>query len=380
MDINTSILLKDYTAMHLGGPARFMAEVTTKEDLVGVIERAQAQNLPFFVLGDGSNVIATDEGYEGVIILNRIAGFEVIEDTRYATKIKIGAGEEWDGVVERTVGMLLSGIEGLSGIPGRTGATPVQNVGAYGQEIADTFVELEAYDLTTKTFVTLTKEQCGFGYRTSIFKPIRDRKYIIVSVTLLLAKEEPQPPFYESLQKYLDDKAVTYFTVKVIRDAVLAIRETKLPNPTLLPNSGSFFKNPIIERWQLNDIQTKYPDVPFYEMADDTFKIPAGWLIETAGMKGHASHGFKTFETNALVIVNETGTSYKDLELFKAEIVNKVLELFRLKLEQEPELLEPISVSEEKVQPANAIRRQERPLLHQNEPTEDKSSASGSYF
>ncbi|EDK72329.1 UDP-N-acetylenolpyruvoylglucosamine reductase [candidate division TM7 genomosp. GTL1] len=253
--------------------------------------------------------------------------------------LKIGAGEDWDSVVERSVTMGLSGIEALSAIPGTAGATPVQNVGAYGQEIASTLTELEAYDMKEKRFVVLKNADCGFAYRYSIFKSTENRRYIITSITLKLSRIAPQPPFYDSLQKYLDEHNITYFTPQVIRDAVIAIRKVKLPNPVLTPNTGSFFKNPIIEEWLLNELRKTYDDIPSYTMADGRFKVPAGWLIEHADLKGYAAHGMRVYDKNALVLINESASSYKDLEAFREEIINKVRDQFRITLEQEPELL-----------------------------------------
>jgi UDP-N-acetylmuramate dehydrogenase len=339
MDIQTGVPLKEHTTMQLGGPARFMVTVETPEELAAVIERGQKQNLPIFVLGGGSNIIARDYGFAGIIVRNRIPGFETLSDDGTYVTLKIGAGEEWDSVVARSVEMGLSGIEALSAIPGTTGATPVQNVGAYGQEIANTLQSLEAYDMKEHRFVSLSHADCSFAYRYSIFKSTENRRYIITNITLKLSRIAPKPPFYASLQKYLDDHSITYFTPQVIRDAVVAIRKEKLPNPALLPNTGSFFKNPIIEEWILNDLKKQYDDIPSYAMADGTFKVPAGWLIEHAELKGYAAHGFKIYEKNALVIINESATSYNDLELFRQEIIDKVRDQFRITLEQEPELL-----------------------------------------
>jgi len=339
MEVHTGVPLKQHTTMQLGGPARFMVTVSTADELQTTVKQTQAKHIPWFVLGGGSNIIARDKGFDGLIIRNRITGFETLSDDGVHVTLKIGAGENWDSVVERTVTMGLSGIEALSAIPGTAGATPVQNVGAYGQEVADTFVELEAYDAQEQRFVILSKLDCGFAYRYSIFKSTTNRRYIITNITLRLSRIAPQPPFYTSLQKYLDDHAINYFTPQVIRDAVVAIRKEKLPNPTLTPNAGSFFKNPIIEQWLLNDLRKKYDDIPSYEMADGTYKIPAGWLIEHANLKSYAAHGMKIYEKNALVIVNESATSYDDLAAFRDEIINKVRDQYRITLEQEPELL-----------------------------------------
>jgi UDP-N-acetylmuramate dehydrogenase len=325
--------------MKLGGPARFMATATTPADLAAIVQSAKQHDLPFFVLGGGSNIVVRDEGFAGMIILNRIAGFEILSQKDGDTVIKIGAGENWDATVARTVEMNLSGIEAMSAIPGMVGATPVQNVGAYGQEIADTLVELEAYDTTSEQFVILRNEDCGFSYRNSIFKDPSKRSHIITSITLRLSQDAPKPPFYDSLQKYLDAHSVTYYTPAVIREAVTAIRADKLPDPSIYPNTGSFFRNPIIEKWQHDDLLKEYPDMPSYPMGDDHVKIPAGWLIEQAGMKGHDGHGMRTHDKNALVIVNVSAEHYADLEAFRDEIIGAVRDKFRIHLEQEPEIL-----------------------------------------
>lgn len=340
MNALTNVPLKDYTTMQLGGPARFIVEVTTPEEVRATVLKAKENHLPLFVMGGGSNIIARDEGFNGIILLNRIPGFTVLNDDGAIATIKIGAGENWDATVARTVDMGLSGIETMSAIPGTVGATPVQNVGAYGQEISNTLRSLEAYDIAEDRFVSLSNEDCNFSYRNSIFKATMDRRYIILSLTLELHYAAPQPPFYASLQTYLDENNITYYSPQVIRDAVIEVRRSKLPNPTLMPNTGSFFKNPIIEQWQLEELEKTYGGkVPQFKMADGRYKVPAGWLIEQAELKGYANHGMKTFEKNALVLVNETATSYADLAAFREEIINKVRDQFRITLEQEPEEL-----------------------------------------
>lgn len=336
MDIHTNIPLKNYTTMKLGGNTRFMAEAFSPQDISMICHNATNQKLPIFVIGGGSNVIAKDDGFNGIVIRMRIPGFTVINDDLNSTTIKIGAGEDWDSVVKRVVDMNLSGIEAMSAIPGTTGAAPVQNVGAYGQEIADTLQSLEAYDTQTDQFVSLQSADCGFAYRTSIFRESAKGRYIITSITLKLSKNQPQPPFYESLQKYLDEHNIKIFTVKTIRDAVIEIRKNKLPDPKILANSGSFFKNAIVESWQIDDLKKANPDIPIYEMADGRYKIPTGWLIEKAGLKGQLLHGMRVYNQNALVLVNESATSYNDLANARNEIIGKVRDMFRVQIEQEP--------------------------------------------
>lgn len=336
MDVHTNIPLKNYLSMKLGGPARFMTTVTTPEELAQACKNALSQGIPFFILGGGSNVIARDEGFNGIIIRNRILGFEVVHDDAASTTVKIGAGENWDEAVAKLVTMGLSGVEAMSAIPGTIGAAPVQNVGAYGQEIADTLISLEAYDTKSDKFVTLMNEDCGFSYRHSIFRGDQTNRYGIVNVTLRLYKASPQPPFYDALQRYLDDNSITLYTAATIRDAVTAIRQEKLPDPVRTPNTGSFFKNAVIERWQLDDLRKTWPDIPSYDLGDKQVKIPTGWLIEQTGLKGQVLHGMKVHDKNALVLINESAASYADLDAARTEIIGKVRDMFRIQIEQEP--------------------------------------------
>ena len=336
MDIHTDIPLKNYVTMRLGGNARFMTDIHSSAEVAQIVQKAAAQNLHMYVLGGGSNTVVRDEGFDGLVLRNRIPGFEVVADTASDTTIKIGAGEDWDSVVKRTVDMNLIGIECLSAIPGTAGAAPVQNIGAYGQEVAETLVSLEAYDIQDGQHVTLTNEQCGFSYRHSIFRGESAGRYIITSITLRLYKAAPQPPFYKAVQDYLDTNNVTLYTAKALRDAVMAIRKEKLPDPKERPNNGSFFKNAIVEDWQLSDLRAEYPDVPTYDMPDGRFKVPTGWLIEQTGLKGQLLHGMRVHDKNALVLINESAASYADLAAARDEIIGAVRDTFRIIIEQEP--------------------------------------------
>ena len=337
MQTQYNIPLSELTTMRLGGPVQSIITVNTADELAEVVN--QLGNTPFFVLGGGSNVIAHDEGFAGTIILNRILGFEVIRQDMQHAEVRIGAGENWDTVVERLASMGLSGCEAMSAIPGTAGATPVQNVGAYGQEIADTLVELEAYDTKTDSFITLKNTDCHFTYRNSIFKDPTTRHHIITSIVLRLNKTTMRPPFYASLQKYLDEHEITDYSPQAIRAAVSAIRAVKLPDPKQVANTGSFFKNPIVDSITADQIIKLWPELPHFPAGDGMVKLAAGWLIEQAKLKGYAAHGFKTYENNALVVVNESAHSYAELQAFKNEIIERVLEKFGVTLEQEPETL-----------------------------------------
>ncbi len=336
MDVMTNVSLKQYTTMKLGGEARYMATADFADDVVSLYRNARKENLPIFVLGGGSNVITHDEVFEGIVLLNKIKGFEVISETDETTDVKIGAGEVWDEVVEKAIGLGLQGIEAMSGIPGTAGAAPVQNVGAYGQEIADTLISLEAYDSKTDTIVTISADECDFSYRNSIFRDKEKGRYCILNITLRLNKAEPKPPYYASLQKYIDENDIREVNLSVIRVAVLNIRSEKLPDPAELPSAGSFFKNALVEKWKLEELQREYSDIPNYAMSDGRYKIPTGWLIDKAGLRGYRSHGMRVYEKNALVLVNDSATGYDDLAAIREEIVQIVFDKFGIKIEQEP--------------------------------------------
>jgi len=336
MDVMTNISLKQYTTMKLGGETRFMVTADSPGDVVSLYRNAKNENLSIFVLGSGSNVITHDEVFEGIVLLNKIKGFEVISETDETTNVKIGAGEVWDEVVEKAIRLGLQGVEAMSGIPGTAGAAPVQNVGAYGQEIADTLISLEAYDSKTDTIVTISANECDFSYRNSIFRDKEKGRYCILSITLRLNKTEPKPPYYASLQKYIDENDIREVNLSVIRVAVLNIRSEKLPDPAELPSAGSFFKNALVEKWKLEELQKEYSDIPNYAMSDGRYKIPTGWLIDKAGLRGYRSHGMRVYEKNALVLVNDSATGYDDLAAIREEIMQIVFDKFGIKIEQEP--------------------------------------------
>ena len=336
MNMRTNVPFSELTTMRIGGPARFLAEATTVQELVDLYRNAKRLNQKVLTIGGGSNLIVRDEGFDGLVIKNLIPGFEVLARDSQSQTIKIGAGENWDKVVERTVQMGLSGIEALSAIPGVAGAAPIQNIGAYGQEIADTLTFVEAYDSQTDTMVSLSWEDCGFSYRHSVFRGSAQGRFAITAIVLKLYEKSPQPPFYAALEKYFADRNITDFTLDAVRAAVIDIRTDKLPDPVKFPNSGSFFKNAIVETWQSNALLEKYSDMPTYRMGDEHFKIPTGWLIETADLKGELLHGMRVHTGNALVLINESATSYADLASARDEIIATVRDKFQVVIAQEP--------------------------------------------
>lgn len=328
--------------MGLGGVAAHLVEVHDRMEVLEALTWAQTNNLPALMIGIGSNIIWRDEGFAGLLIVNKIERFEVFNEDETNTYITIGAGENWDSVVERSVAAGLTGIEALSLVPGAAGATPIQNVGAYGQEIANTLVTIEAFDTQIKDFVTLPASDCAFGYRTSRFKTVDRGRFYITAITLHLMKGSPTPPFYAGVQSYFDEHEIREFTPAILREAVIAIRTAKLPDPAVVHNAGSFFANPIISESQLVQLVAEVNmEIPHWSHQEDYVKIPAAWLIEQAGFKGvrDKETGMSTWPTQALVLVNESAKSTADLLAFKQKIVAAVQAKFGIVLEQEPELL-----------------------------------------
>ena len=337
MNVQTNIPLSQLTTMRIGGNASYVIDVTTPDELRQAYLSAKQLNLPTYIIGGGSNLIAHDEGFPGVIIRNQIGNIKIITDDSQSTTINAGGGVIWDDLVKFTVEHGLFGIACMSGIPGTVGAAPVQNIGAYGQELADTILSLDAYDIQQDKFVKLEKADCNFSYRSSIFRTTEVGHYAIYSVTLQLPKIQLQPPFYESLQKRFDELGTKEYTAQAIRDSVLAIRTNKLPDPSVTPNAGSFFKNAVVESWKAEELRGNgYSDLPSYTVDETYQKIPAGWLIEQSDLRGEVLHGIKVHDKNAVVLINESASSYQDLNAAKTEIINAVHDKFQITLEQEP--------------------------------------------
>jgi len=341
MNIQQNVPLSNYSTMRLGSTAAYLAEIQTKDDLLEAIKFAESKYLPTIMIGDGSNIVWSDKPYPGLVLVNKIKGFEKFnkDDHIYIT---VGAGENWDSIVKRTVDDGLTGIECLSLIPGTAGATPVQNVGAYGQETSETLVNVEAYDCQQKQFVTILGEDCAFGYRTSRFKTNDKGRFFIVSVTSRLKLANPMPPFYGAVQDYLSEHKISEYSPRILRDAVIAIRKNKLPDPTKVANNGSFFANPIIDKEKFDSLLASYPNLKYWQTDDGKYKLAAGWLVEQAGFKdAHDKEtGMATWSNQALVLVNENAKSSADLLKFKQKIVDKVSQMFGITLEQEPKFVD----------------------------------------
>ena len=341
MDFLPNVSLAGYSTMGLGGPAAYLCEVQTRTEVQTALAWAKEHQLPALMIGGGSNIVWKDEGYPGLVLVNKIPGYEALEEDTANTYLTLGSGENWDSVVARSVKAGLTGIEALSLIPGTVGGTPVQNVGAYGQEVSQTLVSVEAFDARAGGFINIPASDCAFGYRTSRFKTTDRGRFYITAVTLHLTKSNPLPPFYSSVQKYFEEHGITQYTPAALREAVIAIRTSKLPDPARVHNCGSFFANPIIDSGQLQALTNQFESVPYWPLDNGGAKLSAAWLLEQTGFKDYRDEatGMATWPTQPLVFINEHARSTADLLAFKQRVVEAVQAKFGLTLQQEPELL-----------------------------------------
>lgn len=340
MYILEQVPLNAYSTMRLGGNAAYLTEVNSRADVVAAVSWANGKGLPVIVIGGGSNIVWRDEGYPGLVIVNRIMGIEEQEAPGNGRYFTVGAGVTWDEFVAEVTRQGFTGVEFLSLIPGTVGGTPIQNVGAYGQEVANTIITLEAFDLVTNQLVNLRSSDCKFTYRSSMFKE-GHRRYIITAVTFSLQRGNPQPPFYGAVQTYLDTHQLTDITPQQGRDATIAIRSAKLPDPKIVANTGSFFANPVISTEQYFNLQNQYPELMHWMVSDNQVKLSAAWLIEKAGFKDHhdPETGMATWPTQPLVLVNESAHSSSQLCAYRDKIIAAVQNQFGVTLTQEPEIL-----------------------------------------
>ncbi len=321
--------------MRLGGEARFVLEIEQPEEIETALDFAAERELPVWIMGGGANTIGRDGGFDGVIILNRIRGIEIVAEDAEKLCVRAMAGEVWDDLVAFTTERGCTGIEALSKIPGTVGAAPVQNIGAYGQEVATTIADVDVYDQKNRQFISLVRQEMDFGYRRTRFNHGEDAgRFVILAVTLELRKGTMQPPFYNSLQRYMDEHGESDFSPQNIRRIVCTIRGQKLPDPEEVASAGSFFKNVLVD--QAGAEKAEAAGIPLWRTEDGGGKINSGWLIEACGLKGKELYGFRVSEKAALVLINESAKSYADLAKARKEIIETVRAKFGYTLEQEP--------------------------------------------
>jgi UDP-N-acetylmuramate dehydrogenase len=341
MFILENVPLNAYSTMRLGGPAAYLTDINNRFEVAEAVQWAAERKLPVIMIGIGSNIIWGDDGYPGLVLVNKIQRFETFQEDNENLYLTVGAGENWDSVVERVVNMGYSGIEELSLIPGTAGATPIQNVGAYGREIKDVLTTVEAFDTQVGKLVTIPAADCEFGYRMSRFKSTDKGRFFITAITLHVVRRQPQPPFYESLSKYFAEHNITTFTPQIVRDAVINIRRNKLPDPAVTANNGSFFFNPTISRDELNALLSDYPTLVYWPRDDGSVKVSAAWLVEQAGFKDFhdPETGMATWYKHSLVLVNEKAERTTALLTFRQKIIDTVAAKFGITLQQEPEII-----------------------------------------
>ncbi len=336
--IEENVLLAPLTTFRIGGPARYFVRVARPAELPRALAYAAERALPVFVLGGGSNILVSDTGFDGVVISIGSSGIGVVRETDTTVEVEAAAGEDWDGFVGYCVGRGYAGVECLSGIPGLVGGTPVQNVGAYGQEVAETIVEVTVFDRESGEIVTLSNSECGFAYRTSIFNSTARDRYIVISVRFELRKAGGPALAYRELRERFAGRTPS---LGEVREAVIEIRRAKSmvidAADINSQSAGSFFKNPIVERDVYERIAAGFDNVPHFAAEGGLVKIPAAWLIDNAGFaKGYVRGRAGISSNHTLALINRGNAAATDIIALKDEIQAGVLAAFGIALTPEP--------------------------------------------
>lgn len=333
MEIQNNFSLKPYNTFGIDAKARQFVAVQSVEELRAVL--AHHADEKKFILGGGSNMLLTRD-VDALVIHVDLKGKKVLFQDDDSVLVEAQAGENWHEFVLWTIGQDFGGLENMSLIPGNVGTTPIQNIGAYGTEIKDTFVSCQAMEIKTQQLRTFTREECRFGYRESIFKQELKDQYIITSVVFKLTKSIHKiNTGYGDIMAELSRLGIGKPGLKDVSNAVIAIRQSKLPDPKELGNSGSFFKNPIISKADFEKVQAKFPDIKFFPVSETEIKVPAGWLIEQAGFKGQRFGNAGVHKNQALVLVNYGGATGQEILNVSKEVQRAVLEKFGIAIEAE---------------------------------------------
>ncbi|QNN42346.1 UDP-N-acetylmuramate dehydrogenase [Pedobacter roseus] len=337
LQIQENISLKPYNSFGIDVKATYFAEIFSEDDLKELFQHDLVNSQKLFIIGGGSNVLFTQD-YNGLIIKISIKGIksEITNDNIFVTA---GAGEVWNDFVNYCVEHHFAGVENLSLIPGTVGASPIQNIGAYGVELKDVFESCTAFEIKTREVKMFTYADCHFGYRESIFKGALKGQYIITSVTFRLSSEAKINTSYGAIEAELHSRGIENPNIADVSSAVSHIRVSKLPDPSTIGNAGSFFKNPVIEKYEFADVVAKHPDVVHYPTADDKIKLAAGWLIEQCGWKGKIVGHTGTWKNQALVLVNHGGATGTEVFSFSEQIIDSVKSTFGVTLEREVNIL-----------------------------------------
>lgn len=334
MNIQENISLQPYNTFGIDKKARFFYVVNTLEELRDGLHYAKTHALNVLILGGGSNILLTSD-WDGLVLFNQLRGIEILQEDENHVWVEAGAGENWHAFVMHCLENNWGGLENLSLIPGTVGASPMQNIGAYGVEIKDSFISLQALNRESLTVEVFDSEACQFGYRESIFKNTHKDKYIILSVQFKLTKQNHLlHTSYGSIQATLESKGINTPTIQDISNAVIEIRSSKLPDPKVIGNAGSFFKNPTIYSHQFQQLQKSYPDIPSFP-TEQGVKIPAAWLIQQCGWKGKAIGAIGVHKDQPLVLVNFGGGDGKAIVQLSKDIQASVFDKFGIMLHPE---------------------------------------------
>lgn len=329
--------LQKFNTLAVPALAQYYVSVKTDDELREALAFARTENLPLLLLGGGSNIVLRDD-FPGLVIHIKSLGREVVDENDEFVWLKVAAGENWHQLVEYSLHNALFGLENLSLIPGSVGAAPIQNIGAYGVEIKEMVAELSALNIRSGLLVTFTNESCHFAYRDSIFKQALKDQYVITSVTFRLHKKPNLNLTYPALRAFFSDMAEAAISPQQVSDAVISIRQSKLPDPAVIPNVGSFFKNPVIDQTQFEILKEQHPNIVAYPTAGDQIKLAAGWLIDKAGWRGKEVSDAVVHEQQALVLTNPHKSSGMAVLNLAELIKQSVFEQFGVMLEMEPRI------------------------------------------
>ena len=336
--IRENVSLKAFNTFGIEAKADYFASFSSLEELKDLLQSEVAQSSGILVLGGGSNILLTSD-FNGLVLRNELKGIHITKTVGDDVFVNAMAGEVWHDFVMFTIDHELGGIENLSLIPGSVGAAPMQNIGAYGVEIKDVFHELKAINRKTLEVETFKATDCQFGYRESVFKRALKDQYIIVSVTLKLSGNSIVNTSYGAIENELAAAGISNPTIRDVSDAVIKIRQSKLPDPAEIGNSGSFFKNPVISSEKFTKLKSKFPDIANYPLPNGDVKIAAGWLIDQAGWKGKTLDNYGVHKNQALVLVNYGGANGKDIYQLSEDILKSIKDIYDIDLEREVNII-----------------------------------------
>ena len=350
--MKTNVNLKSYNSFGFDALAKYFAEINEVYDLQTLIASGALQKHKTLILSGGNNILFQNEVFDGLVVYLNTKGVEILREDGNEIVVRAQAGEDWPEFVRFCVGKGWHGVENLAHIPGKVGAAPVQNIGAYGMELKDSFLQCEAIELATGERRVFTKEECRFGYRESIFKSELKGQYVITSVDFLLKKDAPLNLEYGNIKAYLEQNGIENPNLQQLHDAICAIRDAKLPDVKQIGSAGSFFKNPVISAEHFEALQKEYPNIPHYDEPNGKIKVPAGWLIENTGpstlrrasgtagsgtlsWKGWRNEHVGVYDKQALVLVHYGGGKGEDIVELARKIQDSVEEKFRIRISPE---------------------------------------------